>query len=315
MAIAKVIGKITMTSQQYESLINLGVTDIAIDNPVNRYDADEIINRIGDAEAIIINISIQITREIIKRCARLKFIQTWSTGMDNIEISAAEEAGILIKNVPDFSTESVAEKTLSMMIFIANKMQEANLDVIAGHWNYTNFQGIELKNKTLGIIGTGRIGSRVAELAQAFGMNVLIANSKTGKEGIYNVCNQSDFITIHCPLKPETYKLMSEKEFSLMKKGIYLINNSRGGVVDEIALLKALENETIAYASIDVFEQEPPDKNHPLIHHPRVFVTPHIAWNTAESVQRLTDHCIDNLKKYLLNIPIAIDNAKSGAMI
>jgi phosphoglycerate dehydrogenase-like enzyme len=148
----KIIGKITLDENQLTKLAQLGVTDIASNNPKNRDDKEEIIRRIDDAEAIIINISINITSEIIQQCPNLRFIQTWSTGTDNIDIKAAQAKGIIVKNVPDFAIESVAEKTIGMMIFIANNLLAAHQDAKAGNWNYTKFQGIELKGKVLCII-------------------------------------------------------------------------------------------------------------------------------------------------------------------
>ncbi len=308
---AKIIGKITLSPDQHQSLINLGVMDIAQDNPKSRTDTKEIIKRIGNAEAIIINISTHISKEVIKKCKQLRFIQTWSTGMDNIDLNAAGESGIIVKNVPDFSVEAVAEKTMATMIFIASKTREAHQDALTGNWNYTAFQGYELKNKTLGMIGKGRIGSRVAELAHAFGMKIIFANSNASKNEIKNICASADFLTLHCPLTEKTYHLIDRDEFNAMKKGIYFINYSRGGIVNEMELLRALDNGTVAYASLDVLEQEPPAANYSLIHHPRVFLTPHTAWHTAESVQRLSAHCIENLKNYLLNEESAIISAQA----
>ncbi len=299
MSIAKIIGKICLSQQQLTTLSGLGVSYIATDNPKSRSDEKEIMERIGDAEAIIINISIHITANIIQKCKDLRFIQTWSTGMDNIDLASAQAAGIIVKNVPDFSVEAVAEKTIALMMFIANRIREANQDVLKGNWNYQGFQGVELKNKTLVVIGSGRIGMRVTELARAFGMRVIAANSKTDKNSLKIMCSEADFITLHCPLNEKTRYLLSDEEFKIMKKGIYLINASRGGVVDESALLTALNNETVAYASLDVLEQEPPASDHPLICHPRVFVTPHTLWHTKESVDRLTEHCIQNLAEYM----------------
>lgn len=299
MSTAKIIGKIHLSEQQLNTLTNLGVNFIAADNPKSRKDEAEIIQRIGEAEAIVINISIHISKNIIQQCRKLRFIQTWSTGMDNIDINAAQEAGIIVKNVPDFSIDSVAEKTIGMMIFIANKIREANQDVFQGNWNYQKFQGIELKNKTLLLIGPGKIGTRVGELAKAFGMSVIVANSKTNKQSLKSMCSIADFITLHCPLNEKTYHLLSTEEFKVMKKGVYLINAARGGIVDESALLQALNNEIVAYASLDVLEQEPPDLNNLLLSHPKVFITPHILWHTKESVERLTDHCIKNLTEYM----------------
>lgn len=296
---AKIIGKIILNSKQLQQLSELGITDIAIDNPKTRNDDEEIIRRIGNAEAIIINISINISEKIIHACPNLRFIQTWSTGTDNIDIKTAEKRKIIIKNVTDFSIESVAEKTICMMIFIANRLREANDDARLGNWNYTKFQGIELKGKILSIIGKGKIGTRVAELASGFGMKTIFANSKTSKNELHNILSQSDFVTIHCPYNENTHHLISQNEFNKMKKGVFLINNSRGGVVDEIALIEALNSGIVESASIDVFEKEPPSKDDPLLTHPKVFVTPHCTWNTKEAVTRLSDACIENLRQYL----------------
>ncbi|MHB1948480.1 MAG: NAD(P)-dependent oxidoreductase [Gammaproteobacteria bacterium] len=300
MSKAKIIGKITLNENQLNTLSHLGVTDIASDNPKTRNDEKEIIHRIGDAEAIIINISINVSKEIIAKCPNLKFIQTWSTGIDNIDVKAAEERKIIVKNVPDFSIESVAEKTIGLMIFIANRLQEANLDARSGGWNYTKFQGVELKGKTLCIVGKGKIGTRVSELASAFGMRIIFANSQTTKSELLNILSKADFVSIHCPYHEKTHHLISHDEFNAMKKGVYFINNSRGGVVDESALVNALNSGIVESASIDVFEKEPPSKNDALLMHPKVFVTPHCTWNTRESVQRLSDVCIANLAEFLI---------------
>lgn len=299
--LSKVIGKLVLTQEQLSNLSDLGVTDIATDNPKTRDDVNEIVDRIGDAEAIIINISVNISMDVIARCEKLRFIQTWSTGMDNIDLVAANNANIIVKNVPDFSVEAVAEKTIGMMIFIANQMSEAHQDAVAGNWNYTKFQGIELRGKTLVIIGSGKIGKRVAELATAFGMSIRYADSKTSLDELKRLCSVSDFLTIHCPYNKSTHHLMSNDVFSVMKKGVFLINNSRGGVVDEDALLAALDSGIVAYASIDVFEKEPPMQDNKLLHHPRTFVTPHMTWNTKEAMLRLGDVCIENLRQYLTN--------------
>lgn len=304
----KIIAKITLSDQQYSRLLELGLhpQDIAVDNPPHRQDVEEIIRRIGNAEAIVINISTVINKEVIERCKTLKFIQTWSTGLDNIDIETAQKAGIIIKNVPDFSIESVAEKTLSLMIFIANQMKEANISALNGEWNYTKFQGVELKGKNLTIVGKGYIGSRVAELARAFGMLVTFIDSKTTKDQMRLAFSNADFITLHCPLNHSTYHLISRDEFNAMKQGVFIVNNSRGGVVDEDAFLKALEFDIVRAASVDVFEIEPPEHDNKLLNHSRVFVTPHIAWNTQEAVQRLSDACIHNLEEYLIQATQAV---------
>ncbi len=196
---AKIIGKISLNETQLKKLHQLGVTDIAIDNPKSRNDVEEITHRIGNAEAIIINISINITDAVMQQCPNLRFIQTWSTGTDNIDMKTAKKRRIIVKNIPDFSSESVAEKTIGLMILIANRLIEANRDAMAGNWNYTTFQGIELKGKTVCIIGRGKIGTRVGELANAMGMKTLFSDSKTTKIELREMVALSDFITLHCP--------------------------------------------------------------------------------------------------------------------
>ncbi|MFT3741527.1 MAG: NAD(P)-dependent oxidoreductase [Gammaproteobacteria bacterium] len=300
MCISRIIGKIHLSQDELDRLLSLGVNYIAKDNP-NPHDEEEIINRVDDSEVIIVNISVKITKTILQKCNNLRFIQTWSTGVDHIDIEEATKKNIIVKNVPDFSVEAVAEKTLAMMIFISNKMREANLDAIQGNWNFLNFQGIELKGKTLVVVGAGRIGNRVAELATAFGMNVMMINSKTSRQSLHEAFSMADFITLHCPLTKETHYLIGETEFKIMKNGVFFINNSRGGVVNEAELLKAINSGIVAYASVDVLEQEPPTTLNPLASHPKIFLTPHTTWNTKESVQRLTTQCIDNLEYYIRN--------------
>lgn len=301
MAIAKVICKMRLSAAQRQQLHALGVQDIATDNPLNKNDSDEIIHRIGAAEAIIVSVFTPINEYIIQQCKNLKFIQTWSTGLNHIDLNAAQAANIIVKNVENYSTNAIAEKTLAFMVFMANNLRDANQYAIQGHWDYTKFLGTELNGKTLGIIGRGKIGQRVANLADAFAMQVQLVSS-SDKNAINTLCSQADFITLHCPLATNTYHLLNHEEFTLMKSGVYLLNAARGGLINEMALLKALDNGKVAYAWLDVLELEPPAAHYALLQHPRILLTPHIAWNTKEANQQLTDQCINNLKDYLLSV-------------
>jgi D-3-phosphoglycerate dehydrogenase len=292
----RIITQLPFSPEQVERLKKIGATYFATDNPASRGDTAEIIKRVAQAHSIIISISTPITKSVMDACPQLKLIQTFSTGTDNVDLEAARAKGIRVLNVPDFSTESVAEKTLALMLFLANRLVEANQDAKNGGWNYTKFQGIELLAKNLLLVGKGRIALRVAELARAFGMNVDFTDSKTSREELRAKLATADFISLHCPYSPQTHHLMGTAEFRACKKTAILINNSRGGVVDESALLAVLKEDHLRAVSLDVFEKEPPPADHPLLHHAKVFVTPHFTWNTEEARQRLSETAIKNLE-------------------
>ncbi len=299
---ARIITKMLVTPLQLQALYELGIKEIPQENPKNPQDTAEISARIADAEAIITGIYGPINRAVMDQCPELRFIQTWSTGLDHIDLIAAKEKNIIVKNVPDFSVEAVAERTLALLLMLAGKLKQANADLLAGNWNYVQFRGIEIRDKNLLLIGKGKIATRVDELARAFGTKVFFVDSKTPKAEFYSLLAQADFISLHCPLNTTTYHLISSNEFLQIKKGAILINTARGGVVDEDALLQALNTGVISYAALDVFEKEPPDTNHSLIHHPQVFATPHMTWHTAEAVEKLSEVSIQNLRDFLHHI-------------
>ena len=292
----RIIGKILLNDEQRAFLKENKISNIFDDNP--KKSDDYIINLIGDAEAIMINISTPISEAVLNACPQLQFIQTWSTGLDHIDMDACEKKGIIVKNNDTFSMESIAEKTIGLMILIANRLKEANTSVQDGQWLFTEFQGMELKGKTLLIIGYGRIGQRVAEIAKILGMNILKTNSTTSQKELKSHCSQADVISIHCPLTKKTKYLIDQSILSYCKKGCLLVNTSRGAVINEDDLLDALNNGTVKAAALDVLEEEPPKKGHPLIHHDRVFVTPHITWHTKEAVQYLSQSSIDSLVEF-----------------
>ena len=292
-----VIGKIVLSDAQRRKLIAMGATYIAESNPATR-NASEVLGRIGTSSVVLNNISTPITAEVMAACPNLKFIQTWSTGTDNIDLIEAKKRGIKVANVPDFSTEAVAEKTLGLMIMAANHFHKANAHVRAGGWDYQMFRGLELRGKTLCLVGHGHIGKRVEELAHAFGMIVIVINQKNTVDELNMALNCAQFVSLHCPLTAQTKHLIGAKQFSFMHN-VILINNSRGGVVDELALLCALNEKRVKFATLDVFENEPPPADHPLLHHEFVYVTPHCAWNTEESVSKLTEVAINQIDLFL----------------
>lgn len=295
--IIRVIGKIVLNEEQRERLGKLEVRYIASDNPA-RTDVDEIQSRIGDSTIVLNNISTPITGPMMRSSPNLHFIQTWSTGTDNIDLEAARVLGIRVANVPGFSTEAVAEKTMGLIILAANNLQAAHAHALQGGWDYQQFRGMELRGKTLCLIGRGRIGQRVAELARVFGMRVILIGSNSSQADLHSALAQADVISLHCPYTASTHHLIGQQEFALMQGAIF-INNSRGGVVDEDALLTAIEAGHIRFATMDVFEKEPPATNHPLLQHPNVFVTPHCTWNTEEAVRNLTDSAISNIELFV----------------
>lgn len=302
--IFNVVAHINFSSEEVKRLNNLCPKYIATANPQRRDDTEEVVKRIGRASAIIVSISTFISASVIRSCPNLRFIQTWSTGTDHIDLDEARKVGIIVSNVPDFSVQSVAERAIGLILLSAARLIEANQNVRAGGWEYMRFRGIEIGGRTLCLIGSGRIGTRLAALASALGMRVSVITSKSTKDEVRIALAAADFISIHCPLTSGTRHMLGEDEFRNVKKGAILINTARGGIVNERALLTALDSGIISYACLDVLEQEPPNSDYPLINHPKVFVTPHCAWNTVEATNRLNSSVLAGVESYFAGNPI-----------
>ena len=255
---------------------------------------EEITQKIPEFNAVIVRSKPTITQKVIDAGANLKVIGRAGVGLDNVDVKYAESKGITVVNTPGASTESVAEHVFALLLSKARDIPRADRAMREGKWIKKELMGTELKGKTFGIIGFGRIGSRLGEIAAAFGMKVLaydvIDISERAREvgaevcTMDNVLKQSDFITLHVPLLPSTRNLISEKEIEKMKQKAVIINTARGGVVDEKALHKALTEDRIQ-AALDVFEEEPPTKS-PLLTMDNIVVTPHIAGSTEEAQKR-----------------------------
>jgi len=269
---------------------------------------DELKRRIKEADIVIVGWS-DLTKNIIDSAKKLKMISIWATTCHYADLEAARERGIVVTHVPGYATEAVAEHTFALLLAAIRKLSSADKHVRKGDFDWRPFGGIELHGKTLGIIGTGSIGCRVAEIATAFKMRILAydkyPNMKRAEEiglkyvDLHTLLKESDFISLHVTLTSETEGLIGKKEIEAMKKGAVMINTSQGKVIDEKALVDALRSRKISFAGLDVFEQEPPAKDNPLFKLDNTILSPHIGFHTVEAAKRCTDTCIDNVVKFL----------------
>lgn len=253
---------------------------------------EELDKRISEYDALLVRSQTQVTRNFITKAKNLKIIGRAGVGVDNIDLEAATEHGIIVVNAPNGNTNSAAEHTVAMMMALSRKIPQAYLSLKNKLWDRKKYIGTELKNKTLGIIGLGRIGSEVAYRARGQRMNIVaydpfLTEDQAKKFGIEigsleEVLKKADFITIHTPLLKETRHLLNKEAFALMKTGVYIINCARGGIIDEEALYDAIEEKKVAGAALDVFEEEPFFENK-LLNLPEVIATPHLGANTVEA--------------------------------
>ncbi len=277
----------------------------------DRTDECEVLSRAKDADILVLN-KVVMTRDLLAKCKNLKLITILATGYNIVDIEAAKELGITVCNVPYYSTNSVAQLTFAFILEFANKLDVHTSSVARGDWQnckdfaYTLGAIHELYGKTLGIIGYGSIGRKVAQIAKAFGMNVLIS-TRTPVEGCVSreeVFKNADFVTLHCPLNDGSKLMINEQSLSLFKPTAYLINTARGGLIDEYALANALNEGRLAGAGLDVLTCEPPKPDNPLIHAKNCLITPHMAWASVEARIRLLHATEDNVRAFLQNNPI-----------
>ena len=269
---------------------------------------DELKERIRAADIVIVGWT-NLTKNIIDSAKKLKMVSIWATTCHYVDLEAARERGIVVTHVPGYATEAVAEHAFALLLAAIRRLPSADKHVRTGDFDWRPFGGSELAGKTLGIIGTGAIGCRVAEIAKAFKMQILgydkYPNLKKAKEigmkyvDLYTLLKESDFITLHVTLTSETEGLIGKKEIEAMKKGAVIINTSQGKVIDEKALIDALKSGKLSYAGLDVFEEEPPAKDDPLFKLDNTILSPHIGFHTVEAAKRCTDICIDNVVKFL----------------
>lgn len=261
------------------------------------YEPEELGEKLKEFDVLVVRSATKVRKPVIDKAAeggRLKLIIRGGVGVDNIDVAYATERGITVKNTPKASSISVAELTLAHMFTLSRSMQAANASMKSGKWEKKLFKGTELYGKTLGLIGFGRIAKEVAKRAEVLGMKV-VYNDLLGKQNgcdkyeylsLNELLKVSDFVSLHIPFDKSKGAVIGKEQIAMMKDGAYIINCARGGVVNEAALLEALNSGKIAGAGIDVYEEEP-TKNEALVNHPKVSVTPHIGASTVEAQKRI----------------------------
>lgn len=298
----------------YRILASDGLQEKAINNLIElgfevenkHYDKEVLGEVLKDFDALVVRSATKVTKEVIEatKGGKLKLVVRAGVGIDNIDVAAAKEAGIEVRNTPNASSDSVAELALAHMFAVARFVGTSNYTMRNGEWNKKKYEGVEIGGKTLGIIGMGRIGRALANKATALGMTV-VYNDMFGKQDdlvydfldINDLLKVSDFISLHVPYDKNAGALIGQEQLNIMKDGSYIINCARGKVVDEAALLEALNSGKIAGAGIDVFEIEP-NTNETLVNHPRVSCTPHIGASTLEAQDRIGNEVVSVIKNF-----------------
>ncbi|GIP37505.1 phosphoglycerate dehydrogenase [Paenibacillus sp. J31TS4] len=258
---------------------------------------DELVAVIGEYDALLVRSQTKVTARVMEAGTRLKAIGRAGVGVDNIDLEAATNRGIVVINAPDGNTIATCELTFAMMMAVARQIPQAYKKTVSGVWDRKSFVGVELRNKVLGILGMGRIGSEVAKRAKVFGMEVIgfdpfLTQERAAKLGVKlgtvdEIAEQADFITVHTPLTNETRNLLDRPQFQKMRPGIRIINCARGGIINEQALVEAIDAGIVAGAAFDVFVEEPPAPEHPFLNHPKIIVTPHLGASTVEAQENV----------------------------
>jgi glycerate dehydrogenase len=287
-----------------------------------RTPGDKIIERSKDAEILITN-KTPLREETLNSLPLVKYIGVLATGYNVVDTAAAKKRGIVVTNIPSYGTSSVAQMTFALILELCHHVQRHSDTVMSGKWSesadfcYWDYPMIELSGKTLGIIGFGNIGGKVGDIATAFGMNIIgSSNPRTDQSErknfrwaeINELLEQSDIVSIHCPLVPETKGLINAESLKKMKKSAFLINTSRGPIIEEKDLAEALNKGIIAGAGIDVMAVEPPSGDNPLFKAKNCIITPHIAWATKEARTRLMQIAVANLSSFIGGKPVNVVN-------
>ena len=256
-----------------------------------------LLDAVAQSDALITRSGTAVTQELVNAGTRLRIVGRAGVGLDNVDVDACTARGILVINAPTANIMSATEHTMAMLLSLCRNIPEAHASVKRGEWTRSKFMGVELNGKTLGVIGLGRIGTRVTTRARAFGMTVIAYDpyiaptvaEKVGAEMVTldQLLAESDVITVHTPLSDETRRMLKEEHFAKMKDGVIVLNIARGGIYEENALANALNTGKVAGAAIDVYEDEPPGKDHPLLNAKNIVLSPHIGANTIEAQDRV----------------------------
>lgn len=284
--------------------------------------AEDVVSRIGDADVVFLNKS-KVTKADLEQCPNLKFISVIATGYNTVDVEGARELGIPVSNVPSYGTEAIGQHAIALLLEITNHIAHHDAEVRRGRrnndtdWCFWDYSPIELENKTIGIIGLGRIGQVTSRVAQAFGMKVLaydnyqnpaLENENCKYVDLDTLFANSDVIALHCPLFAETENIINKDTIAKMKDGVIIINNSRGGLVVDADLADALNSGKVYAAGLDAISVEPISMDNPLFTAKNCFITPHISWAAVECRQRLIDYSLDNLIAWLDGNPTNIVN-------
>lgn len=277
----------------------------------DRTPPEAVLERIGDAEAIYTNKTV-LSRELIQAMPAVRFIGVLATGYNVVDVQAARERGIVVCNIPTYGTDAVAQYVFALLLELCHHVAHHAQAVQQGRWTacpdfcFWDYPLIELSGKTMGIVGYGRIGQRTAQIARAFGMQVLAYDAFVQAAEcvpLDELLERSDVVSLHCPLFPETKHIIRGETIARMKDGAILINTSRGPLVDEAALREALASGKLYGAAVDVVSTEPVQPDNPLLGLENCLITPHIAWAPRESRQRLMDIAVENLRCFLRGAP------------
>lgn len=283
-------------------------------------DENVIVQRIADNQAVIVN-KVRITREIMDACPNIEYIGVLATGYNVVDTAAAAKRGIPVTNIPTYCTAAVAQLTLALLLEVCHHVGHHNEAVKSGRWtsspdfSFCDYPLTELKGKTMGIVGYGRIGKEVEKLAKAFNMDVVVNKHRLSLDDdlthyvpINELYGVSDVISLHCPLNSENQQMINAQSIAKMKDGVIILNTSRGGLVNEKELATALKSGKVSYAAVDVVTEEPIRADNPLLQCENCIITPHIAWAPKESRQRLMETAVMNLISFMYGEPINVVN-------
>lgn len=277
----------------------------------------EVVKHIGDSEAVFTNKTV-LSRAVLEQCPQVRYIGVLATGYNVVDLAYARERGIVVTNIPAYSTDGVAQHTFALLLELCVKVGHHATTVRDGKWSacpdfcYWDYPILLLKGKTMGVVGFGSIGQAVAKIAQAFGMRVLVYSRTEKPEWISDtlrfvsfgeLLRASDVITLHCPLNEQTRLLINESALEKVKPGAFLINTARGAVVSESAVALALKKGILGGFACDVLSEEPPSSDHPLLVAPNCIITPHLAWASVECRLRLLEIAAENVRAYLKGTP------------
>ncbi len=280
----------------------------------NKVEEDEIVPLCKGADAVLVN-KAEMTRDIISALPDLKYIGAFATGYNNVDIKACNDFNVTCCNAPSYSTNAVAQHAIALMLMSAGSVNEYSESVKRGDWikssafSYYIYPQYEVFDKTFGVFGYGEIGKATAKIADALGMKVIVYSRRREKDCPYEyvefdeLFKRSDFLSLHCPLNEGTKGVINERTLSLMKSSATLINTARGGLIDENALKNALEEGRLRAACLDVIVKEPMSENCPLFNVKNCIITPHVAWASVETRQRLVELVAENLKKFIEGNP------------